>query len=480
MQNWQDQGFNPDFSNVIILLSNNLPIATEMDAETRKIQNNRESLRLIAILLLFTMVTVISMMLYLFSEMEGSQRQSLKSQIETALAIDAEHLSDFVNDYAFWDASYQNQITRQNADWIEENTGLYLFKHQAINLTLAVHGDHVPAVVVTDGQNQTVKEHFATIPENIRLLLESRKIKKDFSDISVAESYLDGIYQLSIAFFRNETTEALQDDFAYLVFGRRLNPEYFDYLAQKFRLPGLEIKDLQTPTDACCTIVYRDSSGNPLFQLAWEKLYLTGYFFKVVIYLLIITALIIFLIRMIFASDARQRAAYLGALNERANTDELTGISNRRDFQNRAAHEINRAQRFDESLCLFLLDLDHFKQVNDNYGHQAGDVVLAEIAELIAVNLRDFDLFARYGGEEFVVVLPGTHLSEAYDVAERVRHFIGKEDIPIGAGQRVNCTASIGVAELRTGEDLSTLVGRADKALYAAKRAGRNQSHKAD
>ena len=155
--------------------------------------------------------------------------------------------------------------------------------------------------------------------------------------------------------------------------------------------------------------------------------------------------------------------------------DALTGLNNRRHFFYLAEQEVKRARRYDRKLAAMMLDIDHFKQVNDTYGHASGDKVLQAIAELSKRTLRKQDTIGRYGGEEFAVILPETDISRAMEVAERLRVAIASCPIDISQGT-VDLTVSIGVAALDTDGNMAveSLLDRADKALYAAKREGRD------
>ena len=161
-------------------------------------------------------------------------------------------------------------------------------------------------------------------------------------------------------------------------------------------------------------------------------------------------------------------------LNVLATTDGLTGIANRRHFMNVAAGEVNRAQRYQAPLAGLMLDIDHFKDVNDKYGHSVGDAVLHSIAEICTQSLRKIDLVGRYGGEEFAFLLPEAGIEQARITAERLCKVIANHSFS-GGGRNFQVTVSIGAAELRGVEDtLAALLERADQALYAAKQAGRN------
>lgn len=162
-------------------------------------------------------------------------------------------------------------------------------------------------------------------------------------------------------------------------------------------------------------------------------------------------------------------------------TDSLTGIANRRFFERRLAEEVERWFRQQEPLALMLIDVDHFKQVNDQYGHQVGDHALREMAGLFGRDLRGADVLARYGGEEFVLLLPNTARPQALAIAERLCACVARHRFAVGAGKERVITVSIGVASLDHDSDLNGelpgewLLNRADGALYQAKHAGRNR-----
>jgi two-component system cell cycle response regulator len=174
-------------------------------------------------------------------------------------------------------------------------------------------------------------------------------------------------------------------------------------------------------------------------------------------------------LRRTLESKARQAAS-----------DALTGLSNRRTFDRRLNAEFKRARRFSEPISVLLIDADHFKQVNDQYGHHVGDEVLRRLAATLRENLpREYDLIARIGGEEFAALLPHTSRDDAAVVAERLRSAIESSSIQTAAG-KLNVTISVGVGSLlnrASTEPQTTLdvLDEADRALYESKRLGRNR-----
>jgi diguanylate cyclase (GGDEF)-like protein len=162
-------------------------------------------------------------------------------------------------------------------------------------------------------------------------------------------------------------------------------------------------------------------------------------------------------------------------IEQMAITDELTGLYNRHGLADIGRREFERAMRYGRPLSVLLFDVDHFKQVNDQSGHAAGDLVLREIARLCRETLRETDLVVRYGGEEILVLMPENRLESALETAERLRSAIANMRVTLGSDQ-IEITASFGVAEASDRHtSLETLIACADQALYAAKQAGRNQ-----
>ena len=162
--------------------------------------------------------------------------------------------------------------------------------------------------------------------------------------------------------------------------------------------------------------------------------------------------------------------------------DPLTGINNRRFFDQRVKEEVNLAQRNSTSLSCLFIDLDHFKNINDTHGHQAGDEVLKRVAQIFNETMRTSDVLARYGGEEFVILLADTNSQDAFDIAERLRNIVAKTSFTISSEISLNVTLSIGLSTLGDNGQITTtqhLVSFADQAVYVAKESGRNQVHRA-
>jgi diguanylate cyclase (GGDEF)-like protein/PAS domain S-box-containing protein len=157
-------------------------------------------------------------------------------------------------------------------------------------------------------------------------------------------------------------------------------------------------------------------------------------------------------------------------LSKLAITDGLTQLLNHQAIYQKLEEEIKRNKRYESKLAVLLVDIDHFKRINDNYGHQQGDLVLAQVAVTLNRSVREIDIVGRYGGEEFLIIFPNTNVKEAHNAAERIRKEVEKMVFPDG----FSVTISGGVAEYQA-ENVLELVEKADKQLYRAKDAGRNK-----
>jgi len=176
------------------------------------------------------------------------------------------------------------------------------------------------------------------------------------------------------------------------------------------------------------------------------------------------------------AAQAIENARLYAQVQEQARTDALTGLNNRGEFQRQLKEEEERSRRYHRSFSLLILDIDHFKTVNDRYGHQAGDEVLCALAARLREQIRPVDHAARYGGEEFVVILPETTSEGALALAERLRTAVAGTAVPVTEGRTIPVTISIGVATFPADAGSETaLIAAADAALYVAKQRGRNR-----
>ena len=182
------------------------------------------------------------------------------------------------------------------------------------------------------------------------------------------------------------------------------------------------------------------------------------------------------------AATTINRANVYAEILKHATLDALTGFYNRRQLEERIKQEVSGAKRQKRNLCTIMTDIDYFKNVNDTYGHAAGDLALKNVSSVIKHQLRDYDIAGRYGGEEFAIILPYTKIEEAQMVAQRLRRAVENTKIDISKVNTdtdekiIGVTISLGISEYKTGDNEKTLLQKADKALYKAKESGRNRA----
>lgn len=176
----------------------------------------------------------------------------------------------------------------------------------------------------------------------------------------------------------------------------------------------------------------------------------------------------------LLASQIFQSMKFQNTLLE-SRTDELTGLSNRRRIMEQLQQEMNRAKRYENKLSLILLDLDHFKLINDDHGHVVGDEVLRRLGKILKRETRDTDFVGRYGGEEFLIVTPEATPNEAMELAERIRARVAEHDFEGPGEESFTVTLSGGVADYEENLTPKSFIERADRALYRAKNEGRNR-----
>jgi diguanylate cyclase len=173
--------------------------------------------------------------------------------------------------------------------------------------------------------------------------------------------------------------------------------------------------------------------------------------------------------------EVKQLETKLAQITDLATIDELTGLFNRRALFNRIVEEHSRAERYQDTFSLLIFDIDDFKNINDTYGHLAGDAILRKMANFLKGNLRTSDFLGRFGGEEFIAVLPSTKLEKARMVGEKLRRLLARKVFEDNSGQlRIKVTVSIGVSQYHPGDSVDDTIKRADDALYLAKNNGKN------
>ncbi|MDH3973080.1 MAG: diguanylate cyclase [Deltaproteobacteria bacterium] len=352
-------------------------------------------------------------------------------------------------------------------DWIANHGGVYVKMREGIEVNPFLETIPGLKVVIRDeeGQKYTLKNPALVTREISELGQHERILKFHITSLTPLNSKNtpDSFEEESLNKFR----EGLKEVY---IFEEKGDEHYFRYMAPLITkgaclkchgFQGYQVGDIRGGISVSipATKTYHELNEN-----------------KVITFF---TASAIFIsVLIVIVSTSRKSLAKLHESQEKlyklATRDSLTGVLNRREGFRRFSEELSRTKRTGDSLSLMMIDIDHFKSVNDNYGHQKGDDILKEVVSTILKTLRDYDLMMRYGGEEFALLLPSTAMEKAIEVAERARESIENMDSFSEVGlERI--TVSIGVSQLILDDTLDILISKADTALYIAKERGRNR-----
>ncbi len=337
------------------------------------------------------------------------------------------------------------RLAEKKEDFLDKFVG-----NRVIFEDYVLEGSYDPEVVryIRDLSGYTLADRFSFLLIDFPILLkESIPVGrvvfiKDFSGV------LKDTLSTSFIFFVYTIVLVLSLSFLLLFFFNRILRDIYMLRRMAYKFKELDFSDIKELSE----ILRKEKSRDELFYLKRSVL-----------------------------TMAQELEALIGQLKEEkekleeiAYKDPLTGLNNRRLFLEEVNRILNLARRHGEPLTIALLDVDNFKRINDEYGHDIGDLVLKKLAEIIEKNVRSTDIAARYGGEEFIIALPRTDENGALLVAERIRQDFKRSKVKVNSLE-IGTTVSIGIASYKEGDDIETIIKKADEALYQAKRTGKDK-----
>jgi diguanylate cyclase (GGDEF)-like protein len=441
--------------------------------ESKNFVTTESVIALISGLYVATGFAVVFSILFLLTSLDRAAKLDRANRVDIALNLETRYLKAILLEYANWDEAYEKLIVDLDETWIESNSGQYLIDQHGFDFTLAIKANRQVANLSISDEVKELK--FAKIMSGgLEDLIEESLQDQEGGEGAVAGYVLAGtdIYLVVLSPFKDEKTEEIKPD-SYLSLGRRLDTEYIGQLESSYELPGLRLTD--KTENKMNSKVLLDGSSQAIGCLTWfveqPSLLIAP---KVVVIVTPFFCLAIFLTRYFLKLDYADRLAFEERLYKEATRDPLTNISNRRQFMTLCQQEMAVHRRNGGTLAVALFDIDHFKAINDTYGHAMGDKALVHLVQICSGELRESDIFGRIGGDEFAVILRETPLEEAVNVVDRVRGKI--EACPIKANHNViTITVSIGVAPMNDYITFDSILEMADVALYRAKKNGRNQ-----
>ena len=419
-----------------------------------------------------TGLAVVSSVLFLLTSLDRAARVDRAKRVDIAMKLEARYLQTILVEYTYWDEGYEKIIVDLDEAWVEDNSGQYLIDEHGFDLSLAIKDDRQLAYLVISDEVEGLE--FEQLMSGGLGDLIGVSLQDQEGDGTVSGYVQAGgdIYLVALGPFRDEETEEIRPD-GYLSLGRRLDAEYIGELKSSYDLPGLRL--VNGAEEAINSKALLDGSDRTIGHLTWSverpSLLIAPQVIGIVIPFF---WLAMFLTRYFINQDHADRIAFEERLYKEATLDALTNISNRRHLMAMGEQEIAFHRRNGAMLTVALFDIDHFKRINDIYGHAMGDKALVHMTQVCSDELRESDIFGRIGGDEFAIILRETSIEEAVEVVNRIRKKI--EAYPIRTDDAIiTMTVSIGLAPMEDHKTFARILKLADDALYKAKKNGRNQ-----
>lgn len=438
---------------------------------------SRSQLRTLAPLLLILVLGMASIggfLNYFTLALEEASRDDLRNRVAIALELEGDQIAVFSTQYSYWDEAYRKLVTRPDRGFANDHIGGYMTKYMDVDISLVVNRGSRVVFAYRDGKPADVNFNALKAAGLTEIFAMDRSLKDPAKGEHGLLGFDDKVYLVGVNAFDDQFSSDGQK-VSFLVLARELDARYLDELAIKYQIPGLRF-DTRGNAVADLKLPVWGITGEQLSALTWQDPALARPIGRQLAPFAAATTIAMCLLTLFLVrSELARHHEHSKSLSRIAYRDELTGIDNRRAFMESGRRELVRSDRSGRPVLLMMLDVDHFKSINDKHGHATGDEVLVQLAECLRRELREYDLVARIGGEEFAVMIAEMSLEQGKFTAERLRKAI--EKLHSLVGERIPAiTASIGLAEYKSGaEDLDGLMSRADRALYKAKHSGRNR-----
>jgi two-component system cell cycle response regulator len=438
-----------------------------------KFVTTKSVISLLSGLYIATGLAVVSSVLFLLTSLDRAAKADRAHRVDIAIRLETRYLKTILLEYSYWDVAYEEIVVEVDETWIEENSGQYLIDEHEFDFSLAVQANNQLAHLSVSDEVEGL-EFEQLMSGGLEDLIAASL--QDQADEGMVVGYITAgpdVYLVALSPFRAEETGEFRPG-SYLSMGRRLDADYIEELALSYELPGLRLVNQTEAVVNSKTLV--NPSDQVIGRLTWSlqrpSLLVAP---KVIGIVIPFICLAIFLTRYFLKRDYADRIAFEEKLYKEATLDALTNISNRRHLMAMGQQEIAVHRRNGGEFAVALFDIDHFKVINDTYGHAVGDKVLIHLTHVCSGELRESDFFGRIGGDEFAVILQETPLEEAADVVDRIRTSIEAHPMIVDDDNIITITISVGLASMGDCKDFSSILKLADVALYKAKNHGRNQ-----
>ncbi|MGD9386111.1 MAG: diguanylate cyclase [Thioalkalispiraceae bacterium] len=435
----------------------------------------------LVLLLAISLLSIFIIVIYSIQQVNEESQKTIESHISAVIDDRLNQHAILTKDYSYWDETIKHAYNNQNQEWIDENIGLYLSETFNITDVFIINGKNEAVLTLNEGTSDQSK--YLTVNEGAlnTLITEARKsgpVPEPVSGILM----IDGIPALvGVAALSPENNIALPSPRPIMLMAKRMDKTFLQKLSQQYRLKELRfIPGIKTSKEMS-SITVNNPLGVILGNIAWQtehpgNLVLFKIQFPIIFLLVFIILFTIFIIKAFRNNEMRLQQAYLD-LEYHANHDPLTGLANRRLFNELLIQSIHTAKRDNVSCAMLYIDLDDFKEINDNFGHHEGDQLLRAIANRLMDCVRESDIVARIGGDEFIVIL--ININSYEDIKIMAQKILSCLTRPVEiSNQKIEIGASLGITIFPAdGTHPDELLKKADIALYKGKHSGRNTFH---
>lgn len=419
-----------------------------------------------------TGLAVISSVLFLLASLDHSALEDRSNRVDIAIEIENKFLQTILLEYSYWDEGYEKIIVDRNETFFEENSGTWVIEEYGFDFSLVVGANKQLLFMSTNekAEGLTFEELLANGLDNY---IEESLLSDESSGTVKGNILVDSeVFFVALSPFRDEETGEIRPD-SYLVYGRSMDVEYLSALEASYELPGLRLARKEDRGENFKALF--DESGKKIGRLTWtEERPSQTMAPRVLIVVIPFIILAIFLTRYFIRHEHVDLIAYQERLYQEATVDLLTGINNRRHLLAIGKHEMITHKRTERQMAIAMIDVDHFKDINDNYGHAIGDKALIHLTKVFCDELRESDIIGRIGGDEFVIVFKETPLIKATEALDRVLKELSKRPL-IEENIAITLSISVGLMAMKNHETFESILEDADTALYKAKNNGRNQ-----
>ncbi len=363
--------------------------------------------------------------------------------------VEMQRLQEILVEYSYWDQGYEKAVLSTDQKWVESNYGEYLVETYGFAFALIMQNND-KILFSTSADNSPTITKSTLIESGIdKLMSQSRNVLSIAKDIGGYVCIKGEPYMVAVGPFIDENTGKPRPDNSYVLFGKKVEENYLDSISRLYHLPSLDVSS--NPSSQKLSIIILDHPDCPEVRLVCDPPDANWAILSILLPIITLLGACTFGLSWFLLNRHNHfRSMYEANLYEMAVRDSLTGAYTRREFMNLGKEAFRQQGQNDRHLSVLMLDLDHFKSINDQYGHSTGDSNLKVFVKILNSCVRGRDIIGRLGGEEFAAILVETDAGEAYKIAERVR--VQTEKVT-GKGRDgiVPMTVSIGVVNVEKG-----------------------------